>query len=190
MTKRNFGFLRKFSIIFLAFFLTFLITGCDPNTKEKKRLTTDIEYIRTEIDKEIVQSHKILVELKNYKNKISDLEDRKSLKEAERKKWQYDFGKYVLDHQTVIVSLIAAGSEVGPMYCILHPNEYAEVTARIAWFGKKLSNINDEISTIDIGIYELKQKLGLLEQKHNEYEESIDALKARLSQKQEKFNSF
>ncbi len=189
MSKRNFGFLRKFSLIFLAFFFALLIAGCDPNTKEKKRLTTDIEYIRTEIDKEIVQSHKVLLELKNYKNKISNLEDRKSLKEDERKKWQYDFGKYVLDHQTVIVSLIAAGSEVGTMYCILHPNEFAEVTAKIAWFGKKLSNINDEISTIDNRIYELKQKIGLLKEEYNKYEESIDVLKARLSEKQERFNS-
>ncbi len=190
MNKRNFGFLRKFSVIFPAFFLALLIAGCGPNTKEKKRLSTETENIRIEIDKEIVQSNEILSELNDYKKKISDLEDKKSLKEYERKKCQYDLEEYVLDHKMITLSLIAAGSEVGPMYCILHPNECAEVTAKFAWYGNKLSNIDDEISAIDNGIYELKQKVGLLKQKYDEYEESLDVLKARLSQKQERFNSF
>ncbi|NIM10419.1 MAG: hypothetical protein GTO45_00380 [Candidatus Aminicenantes bacterium] len=179
MVKCNFGFLRKFSVICPALFLAFLIAGCGANMKEKNRLTIDIEFIRTEIDKEIVQSNKILFELNDYKIKISELEDKKSFKQIEKAKCRYDLEKYLLNHKVIFPGLIAAGSGA----------ECVEVVAKIAWYADQLSNIDDEISTIDNRIYELKRKIGLLKEKHNDYEESIDALKANLRDKQDRYNS-
>jgi predicted nucleic acid-binding Zn-ribbon protein len=158
-------------VIFPALFMVFLITGCNPDTKEKKGLISDMEYIRTEIEKEIVQSTRILSELNDYKNKLSNLEDKRSLKEIEKAKCRYDLGKYVLNHK--------------PIYCLFHPGKWIKIT----WYIYKLSNTAGEISAIDNRIYELKRKIGLLKIKHNDYEESIDALKARLAEKVERYDS-
>jgi predicted nucleic acid-binding Zn-ribbon protein len=179
MSKCHFSLLSKSSIIFPALFMALLIAGCGPNVKEKNRLTADIEYIRAVIDKEIIQSNKILSELNDYRNKLSNLEDKKSLKEIEKAKCQHDLRKYVLNHKTTTLGLITAG-----IYA-----EYAEILAKLVRYTDQLSNINDVISRIDNRIYELKRKIGLLKEKHNDYEESIDALKAKLREKLERYNS-
>jgi prefoldin subunit 5 len=179
MFKRYSDFLRKFSLIWVALFSVLLITGCKFDTGEKKRLTSDMEYIRTEIDKEIVQSNRIFSELDDYKDKISTLEDKKSRQETEKAKCMYDLGKYILEHPVIILSVTAAGSWA----------ESVEAAARIARYSGKLRKIEDEISMIDHHIFALKQEIGLLKQRYSEYEESIDVLKAKLKEKQERYDS-
>jgi septal ring factor EnvC (AmiA/AmiB activator) len=208
MLKSNVGLLRKLVVIFPALFWALSIAGCGQEGKESKRVTTEIENIRIELEKEIVKSSEILSELHDCSNQISKLENIRSLKEIEKSKSRYDLGKYVLNHKTIIQDLIAVGigtaealeenldkniqaSLQGPgkqeiVYCIFHLHEYAEVAARIAWYEDKLNETNDEISTIENRIYEMKQKQGLLKQKYDEYEESIQALQARLQEKQER----
>lgn len=213
MSKPNRGFSVKYALMFLLLFLVLLIAGagCDPNANEKERLTADMENIKIEIDNESVKWNGILSELNDLKNKISELENKKSLKEDEKTKCQYDLGEYVLDHKMITLSLIATGGgivatleenldedikailqglgAIGAIYCILNPNECTEVTAKIAWYGTKLSYIDDEISAIDDRLYELKKKVGLIKEKSNEYEDSINALNTQLQEKQERYNS-
>jgi predicted nucleic acid-binding Zn-ribbon protein len=177
MLKCNPGCLRKFLLIL---FLALLTAGCDPpNAGEKKRLFADIEYIKMEIDKEIVLSNGVFKELTDCENDMSGLEDKQSFKEIEKRKCRYELEKYLRNHRVILPGLIAAGSGT----------EWAEAAAEIARYADKLSRIEDELSAIENRIYELKKKIGLLKEKHNDYEESIDALKARLKEKLERYDT-
>lgn len=211
MKKFNFVSLRKLSLIVLLLFSVLLISGCDPNAKVKKRITTEIENIKKELNSKIDESNQILLELKDYERRISNLEDDKSSKEIEKSEYQDDMGSYVIDHGMITLSLIAAGGGIaatleenldediktflqglgiiGAIYCIINPSECAEVTEKIAWYDDKLNNINDEISKIANLIYELKEKLDLLKERYQAYEGSISSLRTELEEKQEEYNS-
>ncbi len=122
-------YLKQLSLLLVVL----LIIGCNPNAKEKKRLSVQMKKIRTriaaelekkevlvktirtinyELESEQTKKRNLFTRLENYRTELSQLQLKKTASIAKKAKCQYDLGEFVMNHKMATLSLVAAGGGI------------------------------------------------------------------------------